>query len=499
MSDQEPKELAKTASQDPAPGTDRSQAVQVRRAVTRDSVALARTQIGDTIPSSVKLEPVDARLGSLLLDKYRIEELIGRGGCGRVYRAVHVLLKTVVAIKFLLPEVMGSATARARFVREAQILARLSHPGIVAVHDFGEDNQEPYLVMEFVVGQTLDRRMQMSALLPFAQIVRITDQVLAILDAAHQQAIIHRDIKPGNVMLASMPQRTETEEWSVKLLDFGLAQINGNHGPERLTRTGAIFGTLQYMSPEQCRGDVLGPPSDVYSVGVMLYELLAGDLPFQSDNPADLMTEHVHVEPPPLDQRNDGSPVPPALAAVALWALAKTPERRPRIDEFRDRLVRALAGTDPVSVLQNQTAQRTATAARSRDERALTRPDVTGQVVPVSAGESQDSSLLRVCLLGWPAERARVIRDALAVQGLRPMLWTQVPAHVAAWPRLFVLFGDANAMSILESLRQNKQTAAIPVMVADLQTPAVIPLLIRAGASDAILLGGDDTDLTRKI
>lgn len=318
MSDQEPKELAKTASQDPAPGTDRSQAVQVRRAVTRDSVALARTQIGDTIPSSVKLEPVDARLGSLLLDKYRIEELIGRGGCGRVYRAVHVLLKTVVAIKFLLPEVMGSATARARFVREAQILARLSHPGIVAVHDFGEDNQEPYLVMEFVVGQTLDRRMQMSALLPFAQIVRITDQVLAILDAAHQQAIIHRDIKPGNVMLASMPQRTETEEWSVKLLDFGLAQINGNHGPERLTRTGAIFGTLQYMSPEQCRGDVLGPPSDVYSVGVMLYELLAGDLPFQSDNPADLMTEHVHVEPPPLDQRNDGSPVPPALAAVAL-------------------------------------------------------------------------------------------------------------------------------------------------------------------------------------
>jgi serine/threonine protein kinase len=218
------------------------------------------------------------RLGSILTGKYRIDALLGQGGCGRVYKATHLLLQGTVAIKFLLPAYASHEVLRERFSREARLLAKLCHPGIAAAHDYGEDNGELYLIMEYVAGRQLGLLLvdHQETGISIPRVVSISEQILDVLAAAHACGITHRDIKPSNIMLYQDDGGTER----LKLLDFGLAFIAGRTVKPRLTGNGQVVGTVLYMAPEQCRGHVVGPPADIYSLGVVLYQMLTGRLPF---------------------------------------------------------------------------------------------------------------------------------------------------------------------------------------------------------------------------
>src|SRR6185436_13456922 len=214
-----------------------------------------------------------------LAGKYRVDKLIKTGGMGSVYRGKHVLMDKTVAIKVLRPALAGDDVVVARFSCEAKAASRISHPHAVSVTDFGEaENGVVFLVMEFLHGQTLTDVIKPEGAMPLERTVEIIRQVYGALDAAHQQGVIHRDLKSDNIMLSS----TNGGDWA-KVLDFGIAKIQQPHGvpdPD-ITAANLVVGTPQYMSPEQCaQSGPLDACSDIYSFGIILYEMLAGRVPF---------------------------------------------------------------------------------------------------------------------------------------------------------------------------------------------------------------------------
>jgi eukaryotic-like serine/threonine-protein kinase len=238
----------------------------------------------------------DTLCGKLVDGRYRILERIGEGGVGVVYSAEHVQLKRKVALKVLHPLFAPHSEFRLRFEREAQAASRTSHPACVAVLDFGTFESRPYLVMEFVEGRLLSERLQEKALTP-SEAVLIARQVLGALRHAHSLGIIHRDVKPGNIMLCE-PTRTGAQ---VKLLDFGLAKNLDSHAGDpsaALTMVGAVFGTPGYLSPEQAAGVPVDARSDLYSLGVVLFEMVCCRKPFTSDDQLEVLQAHISTPPP---------------------------------------------------------------------------------------------------------------------------------------------------------------------------------------------------------
>lgn len=277
----------------------------------------------------------EARIGRVLADRYRLHSVLGRGAMGVLYRGTHELLGGPIAVKFLHAPWAQLPEYRARFKREARLLAQLRHPGLVSVLDYGEDEGAPYLVMELLVGHTLREEMR-DGLVPFARVVAVMTELLAILAVAHREGVVHRDIKPDNVMILEDPD----EKVRIKLFDFGLAYANDQPEGKRLTEPNTVHGTPLYMSPEQCRAKPVTAASDVYSAGVMLYELLCGALPFGGDGSTDVLAQQVFLEPPPMEERGVRA-VPEALEAVALAAMSKKPEARPTVEALRAMLVEA--------------------------------------------------------------------------------------------------------------------------------------------------------------
>jgi len=338
--------------------------------------------------------PATARIGNTLGGRYRIDGLIGQGGFGLVYRATHVLLDQPVAVKFLLAEWAKSTELRTRFQREATALARLRHPGIVAVHDFGEEDSDLYIVMELVEGTPLAKViLQQGKVLAEERVVRLLGGVCEVLEVAHGAGIVHRDLKPENVMVVG-----EGADERVKILDFGLALVQ-EPGSQRLTKTNAVQGTPVYMSPEQCRGRDVGPKTDVYALGVMLFELLAGVPPFMAEGPMEIMAQHMFVEPPRVKEVGLKREPHPGLEALARAALSKKVEERPSAAEFRARLTEALAGEDDASLLAASVTARLSNAVLTREERAL--PPRVPSVRPPA--ESTDQPKERVACGASPA------------------------------------------------------------------------------------------------
>jgi serine/threonine-protein kinase len=271
----------------------------------------------------------------VLADRYRLDSVLGSGAMGVVYRGTHLMLGGPIAVKFLHGPWAKIPEYRARFRREARLLATLRHPGVVSVLDYGEDDGAPYLVMEQLEGRTLREEMN-RGLLPFGQVLAVMTELLEVLSVAHREGVVHRDVKPENVMLLVDP----SGHVRVKLFDFGLAYANDQPEGQRLTEPNAIHGTPLYMSPEQCRAKPVTAASDVYSAGVMLYELLCGASPFGGEGATDVLAQHVFLEPPMMDERGLRE-VPPALEEVAMLARAKQPAGRPTADGLRTRLAQA--------------------------------------------------------------------------------------------------------------------------------------------------------------
>src|SRR5438132_815550 len=254
--------------------------------------------------------------GDLIADRYELEELLGSGGMSTVFRARDSQLGRRVAIKILHERYADDPAYLERFRREARAVAKLSHPNIVTVIDRGDDDGRQYIVFEHVEGENLKEFVQRTGRLPVRRALELTLAVADGLAFAHEQGLVHRDVKPQNVLLS--------REGDVKVTDFGIARsLDVEHG---VTQTGTVLGTGEYLAPEQASGRPVSPATDVYSLGVVLWELLAGDVPFSGENFVAVALRHVNEPPPSLRERRPD--VSSRIAAAVDRALAKDPARR---------------------------------------------------------------------------------------------------------------------------------------------------------------------------
>jgi eukaryotic-like serine/threonine-protein kinase len=314
----------------------------------------------------------------LLGGRYELDGVVGRGGMAEVYRARDIRLDRIVAIKTLRTDLARDPTFQARFRREAQSAASLNHPSIVAVYDTGEDMMTgvpvPYIVMEFVDGRTVRDLLQDGHRLLPERSLEIIDGVLRALDYSHQAGIVHRDIKPGNVMV--------TRNGDVKVMDFGIARAMSD-AQSTMTQTAQVIGTAQYLSPEQARGERVDSRSDLYSAGCLLYELLTGRPPFTGDSPVAIAYQHVRENPIPPSRVDPD--VPPWADAIVLKAMAKSPaDRYQTAADMRADLQRAAAGMPVVAVAP--TRMDMYSVPQSGGTAATMLAGATSQIPPVQYG-----------------------------------------------------------------------------------------------------------------
>jgi len=259
-----------------------------------------------------------------LMGDYEIQGVLGAGGMGRVYRVRNVITDRIEAMKVLLPDLEGQEEVAARFLREIKLLAALNHPNIASLHTAQTINNQLVMIMEYVEGRTLSSCLQ-DGPVAVSDALNYTDQVLSALSYAHQQRIIHRDIKPANMML--------TPEGVVKLMDFGIARTDQE--PAKLTAAGTTLGSINYMSPEQVKGASIDARSDLYSVGISLYEMVTGEKPFHGDSNFSIMAAHIQQTPtPPVDLKPG---LPAGLNEIILTSIAKSADDRfQSADAFRN-------------------------------------------------------------------------------------------------------------------------------------------------------------------
>ncbi len=419
----------------------------------------------------------DELLGQTLAGKYRIEERLKAGGMGTVYRGTHVLMDKTVAIKVLRPSLAADEKIVARFSREARAASRISHPHALSVTDFGEaEDGVVFIVMEYLNGRTLKEIIRHEGPMPLARVVEIIRQVGSALEAAHGQGVVHRDLKSENIMLLD----TNGPDYA-KVLDFGIAKIKepvGTYNPG-LTAPDLVIGTPQYMSPEQCsQSQDIDARSDIYSLGVIVYEMLVGQVPFTGESPTAIMMKHLQ-EPSPsvLDKRPD---VPGAVGRVVTRAMAKrTDDRYLSVGEMVEDLTVA-AGVEP---------------------NAFPATPATGGnriVVPTQAVATPASNVV-------DADEETMVRPRLnttpgVAEAITPAAWTPRAATFNPWKILIPsLAGLLVVFAVVYAFTGKSNTAntnrSEPTLTTDPNSRAVEPSPPPTGkAEEGIISGGAATN-----
>jgi len=306
-------------------------------------------QPGDGQATSVKTKHKDLHglIGQTIVGRYAVDSVLGVGGMGVVYKAHQASVDREVAIKVLMPEMIADENLIKRFELEARASSRLSHPNTITVYDFGRENDLLYIVMELLQGASLEAEIKSEGAFDWTRALTITAQVCGSLAEAHEKKIVHRDIKPDNIFLQSI----EGGRDFVKVLDFGVAKLRDKGIQDvTLTQAGIIFGTPKYMSPEQAKAKELDGRSDVYSLGIVLWEMLMGKVPFTAEDPVSILIQHVHDKPRPFAEVRPDLQLPAELEQVVLKAVAKDrDERFASAAEFRGVLESMLGTTGALS------------------------------------------------------------------------------------------------------------------------------------------------------
>jgi serine/threonine-protein kinase len=307
---------------------------------------------GEPLVSAPGWDPnLDQLLGTVVDNRYEILRVLGEGGMGVVYEVRHRALGKGFALKALRKDLASDAEIAARFIHEARTAASVSHPGLVEITDFGRlDSGQPFFVMELLQGQSLATLIRRGGPIPAARAVDIVRQIVEALGAAHERSIVHRDLKPDNIHISPGPSGRDR----VTIVDFGLAKVIGT---SRLTRAGMVFGTPHYMSPEQAQGEATDHRADIYALGVVMYEMFTGRVPFEADSYMGVLTKHLYMAPTPPSQLV-GAEKLGALEDIILHCMEKKPENRYRsLRELRQDLDLALGASGAeISVSHRQRA-----------------------------------------------------------------------------------------------------------------------------------------------
>jgi serine/threonine protein kinase len=396
----------------------------------------------------------DSRIGQLTADKFVIVDLISEGGMGAVYKAIQLPVEREVAVKVLRAELEDSDQGRDRFIREARAVSKLTHPNVITLHDFGfEDSGHPYMVMEYAPGVSLAAWLR-RADVTVSRIVHVLKQVLSALSDAHKRGIVHRDLKPENLIVT----KTGNDEDYIKLLDFGIARLVNEGATRGLTREGEVFGTPHYMSPEQAQGSTdIGPPADVYALGIIAYELFAGSPPFDASTPLSVLYMHINDDLPTLRPRGGLEP-PDAVMHVIRTATQKDPqERYQTAGEMLDDLNKRLEDKDISSSVPSSAG---ASQSGQFPERA------SSKKAPAAKRESSGETVI----LDEPAESPS---DADANPGSNTApTWANTPPTAG--------------MDTQQSLTGARKRRIILVAVG------LLAFVVSIGFASAFLFGGDD-------
>ena len=361
----------------------------------------------------------DPLIGATVGGRFKVEELIGQGGMGKVYRGRHLALDRFVCLKMLKPALLEDPTVVGRFEREAMAASRLNHPNSIQVLDFGRNEADGalYLVMEYVQGKDLRAVLRDEWPVPEERLCRIMAQVLAALSEAHAHHVIHRDLKPENIMIE---QRRDHPDF-VKVLDFGIAKILDSDLPG-LTRADVVCGTPQYMAPEQATGGKLDARCDLYAVGVMLYQMVTSHLPFDGDSSMDVLTRQVHELPVPPRKRQPGAPISEPMESLILHVLSKDPARRPQsAEELRQLLIAVPQGNVAAAeraAHDRRPAVPTEPRQSSRPARTPARAPERGQRRLPSSAIAGAAALALLAGLAWRWQRSNHARPMLRMSAV---------------------------------------------------------------------------------
>jgi serine/threonine-protein kinase len=430
---------------------------------TRSSPGGPTRPLGSSRPFGIIATDPELEPGTRLGD-WVIEAKIGEGGMGMVYKAVHAVIGKQAAIKVIRAALCTTSQAGERFIQEAKVVNQIGHPNIVDIFSIGRlDDGRPYFAMELLRGQNLADRIA-NARMPTVDALDLLLQLCDALSAAHAHGVIHRDLKPENIFVA------ETHQGPVaKLLDWGIAKLTEVGPPSRsMTRSGMLVGTPQYISPEQARGRAVGPATDVYSLGVIAYELFLEAPPFSADNVADLITMQLREPPPP--PREVWPDIPPPLEELLETMLAKLPELRPSLDDVIAVLV----------VVRHQLEERT-------DVRRTRMATGSMAGVPVAVAHSPSSAqelTAEPATIPAPAPRDRSWRGRW-IEGLVACA-IAVTATIALWPKPSGTPTSPGAAAVEAPAKavEAPPPAAIPVPVPAVVAPSAVALrVVPAGAS----------------